>query len=142
MVRVLLVDDDEDDQFIFSEGIKLCFVPSEVLLASSHDELFALLPTIGKPDLIFLDINMPGYDGITCLETIRANKTYESIPVIMYSTSGRKESIDKCFDKGADFYIQKPSQIEDLVKVLNKVFAKSWTVHQHLLTARENFIIY
>lgn len=142
MVQVLLVDDDEDDQFIFSEAIKLCFVPSHVWLASSHNELFDLLPSIGSPDLIFLDINMPGYDGIKCLETIRANAAYQAIPVIMYSTSGRKESIDKCFEKGADFYIQKPSQIDDLVKVLNKVFSKNWTPHHEILTPRENFVIY
>ena len=142
MVQVLLVDDDEDDQFIFSEAIKLCFVPSHVWLASSHDELFNLLPSIEAPDLIFLDINMPGYDGIKCLETIRANDAYQAIPVIMYSTSGRKESIDKCFEKGADFYIQKPSQIDDLVKVLNKVFSKNWIPHHEILTPRENFVIY
>ena len=142
MVQVLLVDDDEDDQFIFSEAIKLCFFPSKVWLASNHNELFDLLPGIDIPDLIFLDINMPGYDGIKCLETIRANKIYESIPVIMYSTSGRKESIDKCFEKGADFYIQKPSQIEDLVKVLNKVFNKGWSSRAEIVPSRENFVIY
>ena len=142
MVHVLLVDDDEDDQFIFSEAIKLCFIPSQVWLASSHDELFNMLPTIGTPDLIFLDINMPGYDGIKCLETIRADKLYEAIPVIMYSTSGRKESIDKCFEKGADFYIQKPSQIKDLVKVLDKVFSKNWASREQILPSREEFVIY
>ena len=142
MVHVLLVDDDEDDQFIFSEAIKLCFVPSEVHLASSHDGLFALLPSIDPPDLIFLDINMPGYDGIKCLETIRANKAYEPIPVIMYSTSGRKESIDRCFEKGADFYIQKPSQIDELVKLLNKVFHKNWSSRHGLTSSRESFVIY
>ena len=142
MIQVLLVDDDEDDQFIFSEAIKLCFIPSQVWLASSHDELFNMLPTIEALDLIFLDINMPGYDGIKCLETIRSNAAYHAIPVIMYSTSGRKESIDKCFEKGADFYIQKPSQIDDLVKVLNKVFSKNWVPHQQISTERENFVIY
>ena len=142
MIQVLLVDDDEDDQFIFSEAIKLCFIPSQVWLASSHDELFNMLPTIEALDLIFLDINMPGYDGIKCLETIRSNDAYQTIPVIMYSTSGRKESIDKCFENGADFYIQKPSQIDDLVKVLNKVFSKNWVSHQQISTERENFVIY
>ncbi len=142
MIHVLLVDDDEDDQYIFSEAIKLCFIPSTVYLASSHDELFELLPSVQTPDLIFLDINMPGYDGIKCLETIRANPRYEPIPVIMYSTSGRKESIDQCFEKGADFYIQKPSQIEDLVKVLNKVFNKRWTSRDAMTANRESFVIY
>lgn len=142
MIQVLLADDDEDDQFIFSEAIKLCFIPSKVWLASSHDELFNLLPTLDAIDLIFLDINMPGYDGIKCLETIRSNAAYHAIPVIMYSTSGRKESIDKCFEKGADFYIQKPSQIDDLVKVLNKVFSKNWASHHQIPTERENFVIY
>ncbi len=63
-----------------------------------------------RVSLILLDINMPGVDGITVLSQLKSNSRFSDIPVIMMTADTNMETLEKCFQKGAEDYITKPIQ--------------------------------
>ena len=84
---------------------------------------------IRLPDLIFIDLNMPGKDGKECLDEIRANQKFLNIPVIIFSTSASIRDIDETYNKGANLYIRKPASLKDLIAITKKVFELDWKQH-------------
>lgn len=123
---VLYADDDPDDSMLFSEAIKLVNLQIKLVLAENEKSMNEELKKT-KPDLIFLDLNMPGRSGKECLKAIRANYEYKQIPVIIYSTSNASSDIDECYRAGADYYVIKPYSFSDIIKTLQKIFAMPLT---------------
>jgi two-component system chemotaxis response regulator CheY len=68
-------------------------------------------------DMIFLDINMPIMDGLKLLEVIRKDPSHKSVPVVMLTTEGRPEDIDRAMELGASAYLAKPVQAQAVVDV-------------------------
>lgn len=121
---ILLVDDDADELDLFQDA--LVKVKDSISLFYVQKCNMKKLRTIPKPDLIFLDINMPEYDGFDWLKSIR-EKVAEPIPVIMYSTSRNPEKISLAQEFGANLFITKPQSQEALVKTLDKVLQFDWS---------------
>lgn len=139
--NILLADDDEDDKLIFIETVKSINPKINVEMTGDGIELlFTLEQASILPDIIFLDINMPKMSGLECLYQIRLNSRYESIPVVMLTTSTVQEDIYKAYDKGANLYIAKPTFINDYEKILSSLSLKNWS---ELLSKRslKNFFI-
>ena len=104
--RILIVDDERG----IVDTMKACFFPQyEVLTAYSGEE--ALKKAEKQPDLILLDINMPGINGLTVCQTIRE---HVACPILFLTA--RIESADKItgFQAGADDYIVKPFDLDEL----------------------------
>lgn len=104
--RILIVDDERG----IADTMKAYFAPQyEVLTAYSGEE--AIQKVERQPDLILLDINMPGMDGLTVCQTIR-----EHIACPILFLTARIESTDKItsFQAGADDYIVKPVDLDEL----------------------------
>lgn len=98
MKTVFLIDDDADDRELFAEA--LAAEHPSVLFEQAENGATAfekLKSGSFKPDLIFLDLNMPIMDGRTFLKKIKAEPDYQNIPVVIYSTSSSE--IDKQFAK-------------------------------------------
>lgn len=106
--RILLVEDDEDDFYFFN--VALSSVTKNItLLRTANGIMFSsLIQTSIKPDVIFMDFNIPFKDGLSCLREIRNDPRFRDIRVVMYSGSCSDENIDKCYKSGADFFITKP----------------------------------
>jgi CheY-like chemotaxis protein len=85
-MTILIVDDDNDDIEIFTEAVKTISTEINCLRACDGTEAIQLLENI-NPDIIFLDINMPGMDGGECLSVIKKKETFKNLPVVIYSTS-------------------------------------------------------
>src|SRR5687767_14226069 len=77
-----------------------------------------------KPDMIFLDLNMPGLNGFECLEEIKNKDKFGNVPVIIYSTTANPEQVKKTYNKGATLYMQKPSSYEGIKKLMNKIITR------------------
>ena len=127
-LNILLADDDEDDQYLFSMAVEKGFEQAKVTTAGDGQALMKILKEATKkqPDIIFLDLNMPRKNGKECLEEIRANKNLAKIPVVIYSTSVSKIDVDETYKSGANLYLEKPSDYNHLIKVLPAILKLDW----------------
>lgn len=134
-----MADDDKDDFFILKEAAEKAGETMQISYAANWLELWrSLLKVI--PDVLFLDINMPVKDGIECLQLIRKEKKYDSIPILIYSTSVNKADIDKAYDNGANYFIVKPDAIDDITGIIKKLLSMSKEALL-LVPPREEFVI-
>lgn len=118
--QILLIDDDEDEQNIFNEALDKAQLTCKCICASSAKKGIELLNTL-IPDYIFLDINMPGMNGLECLMEIKKQKSLKPIPVIMYSTGVNDELTYAAIKLGATACIKKEYSIKDLADTLRQI---------------------
>jgi CheY-like chemotaxis protein len=78
-----------------------------------------------NPDLILLDLNLPGTDGREVLSIIKTTATLKSIPVAILSTSANPKDIATCYQSGANSYMLKPMSINDLRNLIRS-FLTYW----------------
>jgi CheY-like chemotaxis protein len=78
-----------------------------------------------NPDLILLDLNLPGTDGREVLSIIKTTPALKSIPVAILSTSANPKDIATCYQSGANSYLLKPMRIDDLRNLL-RIFLAYW----------------
>lgn len=76
-----------------------------------------------KPDIILLDIMLPGLDGFSIIDEIR--KTDQQIPVIFLTAKSQTEDVVKGFEKGANDYVRKPYNIEELIVRINSLLKRN-----------------
>jgi CheY-like chemotaxis protein len=121
--NVLLVEDDEDDFYIFNMAVSSLKGSFQLLRTSNGIMFSSLIQTSIVPDVIFLDINMPYKNGISCLKEIRSNRAFDETRVVIYSGAIQKREVDICYDLGANFYLIKPTdfsltkrQLRDLLQ--------------------------
>jgi CheY-like chemotaxis protein len=130
----LLVDDDLDDTSLFEEVLQQ--VDPAVVFASAangHEALSALRDgIITRPDIIFLDLNMPRMDGRQCLAALKEDDAFKQIPVIMYTTSSQPKDVEQALQNGAVCFITKPTSLKELQNILEAI---AGNVHLDLNTA-------
>ena len=90
-----------------------------------NSELFWQAMEQVKPDLILLDIMLPGSDGLSSLEELRAKKSSESIPVIMATAKGTEFDKVKGLDMGADDYLVKPFGMMEMISRIKAVLRRT-----------------
>ena len=74
-----------------------------------------------RPDLILLDLNLPGTDGREVLEEIKKDPKLKTIPVIVLTTSSDDKDIEKCYQAGANSYIQKPVDLQGFFEAIQRL---------------------
>lgn len=120
--QILLIDDDRDDAQVFMEALEQ--MDDTVQFIRYQDEETAMMALQQKrgprPDIIFLDINMPKLTGWDCLTQIKAHPDLSKIPVIMYTTSARETEKMIAADLGASGFITKPTNFEQLKELLHQ----------------------
>jgi CheY-like chemotaxis protein len=129
MIQLLLADDDADDRTLFQEAVKELSLPVELILLEDGEQLMSYLREVKQPpppDIIFLDINMPGKTGDVCLKEIRSNPYFNTVPVIMFSTSIHTPYIKEAYANGATLYVSKSLFFEDDVNYLKRILAINW----------------
>jgi adenylate cyclase len=103
--HILIVDDDPLNRRLLEKSLE-----ANGQRTTSVDNGFAALSAVDgdPPDVVLLDIEMPGLDGIEVLERIKADTNLRHIPVIMISGVEGTESIVRCIEAGAEDYLPKP----------------------------------
>jgi chemotaxis family two-component system response regulator Rcp1 len=119
-LRVLFVDDDPDHAVLITRAIKEADTTAEIHTASDGEAALALLRTTEdvSPDLVLLDINMPGLSGLDVLAQIKGDAALRRLPVVMLTSSELSSDIARAYELGASGYISKPSLMHDLRAVL------------------------
>lgn len=125
---ILLADDDQEDAEIFKEALEDIDCNYTLVHAETGAGVFDLLQKQQlKPDLIFLDLNMPVMNGWQCLAKLKNSTLFASIPVIIYTTSNNPRDYQIAIDLQAHGLICKPSNPQTLSKVLNIVMCRLGT---------------
>ena len=128
LAHVLIVEDNEDDY----EATRRSFLRNHFInpvswSRTAEDALQVLRPSDTasperraecRPDLILLDLNMPGMDGRRFLEIVKADERLKSIPVVILTTSSDNSDIERCYQLGASTYIQKPVSFDGLTQAV------------------------
>ncbi len=112
---VLAVDDDPTFLVLISELLGVHGLSVECLEDTSR--LWTALEAV-EPDLLLLDNDMPGVDGISLCRAIRSDERWAQLPVVFLSGSGSPEVVRAMFSAGADDFISKPVSADDLVNRL------------------------
>jgi CheY-like chemotaxis protein len=135
-MRILLIDDDEDDQTLFCEAVKIISPDIQCDVASNGLEGITKLKGYTElPLMVFLDVNMPILDGRETFKIIKATPRFNLLPVTIYSTSNSQEEVQKFLMMGAG-YITKPNSFEELVKILSKPVQSLSREKAYALSAR------
>jgi len=120
--HIFLIDDDEDDREVFCEVLS-SINPDLVCKTAGNGRkaMSMLLSGETNPLIIFLDINMPIMNGFEFLRAIRKEDGFESLPIIVYSTSDDAATREKAQYLGATGYMTKPNNHLLLMKKIETV---------------------
>lgn len=119
-----MIDNDEDDREIFALALQEAAPSTTCISATDGTDALEQLqnnPNL-KPDLFFIDMNMPRMDGIQCVTAIRDMDRFRSTPVYLFSTSSDPNLIVKAKELGATDFFVKPSSFSAIVSLLSTVF--------------------
>ncbi len=131
ILQIIIADDDLDDQEFLSMAIRANNRNHKISTVNDGEELIELIlhnsplkPADNiRPDIIFLDWNMPRVSGMEVLEIIRKNTLLKDIPVYVLTTSHSKLDMVVAMALGARKFYTKPSSIEILKEIVNNVVA-------------------
>ncbi len=123
-IHVLLVEDDPSVARLVQ--FKLEKNGFEVTIKGLGGEALKWLSS-NKPSLILLDLMLPDISGYQVLEQVKVDKTLKDIPVIILSSRGQKEEVDKCLALGAREHILKPFNPTDLLNRILSVLGEVTT---------------
>jgi len=125
---ILLIDDDKEDQEIFQDAITE--VDPSVVCSFANDGEAALKQLNGdsivRPDLLFIDLNMPKINGKQLLLELKKSKHLKDIPIVMYSTFFGENDIEEITSLGASHYMIKATKFNELCSDLQFILSKNW----------------
>ncbi|MCB1177583.1 MAG: response regulator, partial [Leptospiraceae bacterium] len=121
--KALIVDDNLVNRILLQKSLrKLGFDLTEAITGEDA------LEKIGEfhPDIVFMDLRMPGMGGIEAISTIRKNGNYDNIKLVATSASAFNETRNKCIEVGADDFLPKPIQYSELISKLTTCLKLDW----------------
>ncbi|WP_119343006.1 ATP-binding protein [Facilibium subflavum] len=114
---ILLVDDDLRNTFALSRSLESQGM--KVIIADNGELALEKLQQSEKIDLVIMDIMMPVMDGFTAIKKIREIAKYHDLPIIVLSAKTTEQDKQKSFAAGADDYMSKPVDINDLLALIS-----------------------
>ena len=106
--KILLVEDDADDQHLFTEALHAMYPAIECLIAKDgRDALDQMNTTSPIPTIIFMDLNMPMMNGYECIAALRKESRFRNIPIVIYTTSNKTTELKRITDLGVKAFLTK-----------------------------------
>jgi CheY-like chemotaxis protein len=141
-LHILLADDDEADRLLFTEAFSEIKIKTIVNTVNNGLQLMEWLNTESTclPQLVFLDLNMPGKNGLQCLKEIRSDERLKDIFVAIYSTSENRKDMEETFLNGANIYITKPADFNMLKLVLERAVMTTYLYRDQVIN-RDLFLL-
>jgi CheY-like chemotaxis protein len=125
-LHVLVIDDDEDELMVISKALERLNIAFKCTLATSGEQGLKQLPNL-RPDVIFVDYQMPGMNGLECVRAIRKLEYCNNTLVILHSTMMEQRIQLLGSDFGASACINKSDSVPQLTHFLNCF------LHEHAL---------
>lgn len=136
---LLLVEDDPNSVTFFQYALTTVKVAHTLQVAADGQEAIEYLEGLGKfadrqaypmPGLVLLDLRMPRATGFEVLERIRKNFGTGSLPIVVFTGSANAADIAKAYALGANGYLVKPTQLEELVTIVRAI-NDFWLTHNY-----------
>jgi two-component system, chemotaxis family, response regulator Rcp1 len=125
--KILLVEDNPADARLVKEALRESSWPHQLMIARDGLEALAMLRREGphaslpQPDLVLLDLNLPGRTGLEVLEEVKNDPQLRRIPVLILSTSRAIQDLRRAYDLHANCYLNKPTGWEEFCRVMQSV---------------------
>ena len=127
-VNILLVEDDPGDQKLVKISLKDNRIANDLHIVNNGKEALDYLYHRGdysdgtpRPDLILLDLNMPGMNGKEVLKQIKSDENLKAIPVVILTSSGAEKDILQGYNLQASGYVKKPPDLMEFKEVIKKI---------------------
>jgi two-component system, chemotaxis family, response regulator Rcp1 len=126
-IHILLVDDNSADVRLTQESLKehkaYCYtaVASDGIEAMAYLRREAPYVDAARPDIVLLDLNMPRKDGCEVLEAVKTDPNLKRIPVVIMTTSNADQDVLHSYNLGANCYIVKPVDLEQLSTIVKSI---------------------
>ena len=139
---ILQVEDDRNDWFFLRHAFRAVGITYPLQIARDGQEAIDYLSGTGEfadrtrfplPCLLFLDLKMPRKDGFEVLTWIRKHSDLGRLTVIMFSSSRREHDIERAYRLGANSFLVKPSNLEELLELAKHI--KGYWLHFHQMTS-------
>ena len=123
-VRILLVEDNPADIRLTREMFRESKIRNDLIVAADAEEAERMLGLAGgeateaRPDLMLLDLNLPGKDGHELLEEVKSHPDLRRIPVVVLTSSEAEEDIVKSYDHHANAFVTKPVGLDGLSSIV------------------------
>jgi CheY-like chemotaxis protein len=127
---ILMADDDSEDCQLVGDALRATGQPCELRFVRNGEELLHYLrhqrqyesaESVPPPDLILLDLKMPGKDGHETLRELKSDPQWRCIPVVVLTTSASGNDVTLCYQMGVNAYVTKPATFCELVRVLEAI---------------------
>ena len=140
-IEILMVEDSPSDSLVAREALAYAKVMNTLHTVDNGDDAMAFLRQQGKfagvpqPDMILLDLKLPGKSGQEVLVEIKSDENFKHIPVVILTTSKSEQDVLKAYSHYANCYITKPVNFENFSEVVRSIENYWFTVvtlpHQH-----------
>ena len=126
-IEVLLVEDNVDDADLTRRALEQAKVHNQVHHVTSGVEALAFLRREGRfagaqpPDLILLDLNLPGMDGRELLKIVKADERLRHIPVVVVTGSHVDADVRESYRLHANAYVKKPVNTQEFLEAVNSI---------------------
>ncbi|SEQ37139.1 response regulator [Natrinema salaciae] len=139
-VDVLLVENDDSDARLIRESFDKVAVETSLRLATDGDEALTILTDRGDeppaiPDLVLLDLELPGMNGFELLETLTDEHSLARLPVLVLTRSATVADVHESYDLAANAYLTKPTDPDEYAEMVEAV-ADFWFRRAALPTNR------
>ena len=125
----LLIIEDSDEYFEILSwtierasdraiSIERCIDGDDALDYLHHEGQYRDRANCPNPDLVLLDLNLPGTDGQSVLKSVKTTERLKTIPTVILTTSANPQDIQNCYQAGANSYMLKPMRIDELRDLL------------------------
>jgi CheY-like chemotaxis protein len=128
--RALVVDDDPDSRRIVRTTLERSDLGLTVITAQDADEALALVD-LERPDVVILDLSMPGMDGFEMCCRLRSQSRTRSLPVMILTCMDTPESLARGREVGADDFVVKPFQREDFIARIRHIIERAFATNAH-----------
>lgn len=125
--ELFIVEDDLDDQYLINAAISE--LDEDICVTNYCDGQRAFADLLARqqsgksqPDMVLLDLNMPGFNGFKFLEHRLAHEDLQCMPVLVYTTSNADSDAQHCYKLGANAYLIKPLRYADMKRLFEQTF--------------------
>ncbi len=125
--EIMLIEDNRGDALLASRAFHEAQIENNLTVARTGEEALAMLRREGEhaalrtPDIILLDLNLPGLNGDAVLTAIKADERLRHIPVIVLSSSSSEADIARSYDLHASAYVVKPIDLKKFREVVTTI---------------------